>query len=185
MKSVHAAPCQSKKHTCLDNRGQQVINKLCFINKVREEHVQIINTSGEHSAINGKRYIYTQQSHLIPLTVLQQRRPTGRAKPAGPKNRLPSHHRRLPAQDPDRFAHQDAATGLQQAWAAHQIPPWHSHLSMRPSPPPRLLLPQRRIQPGPAASPQPLSFILPLFITLFLFSGLQLLSQTLARGYHR
>ncbi len=96
-------------------------NKWCFINKVREEHVQIINTSGEHSAINGKRYIYTQQSHLIPLTVLQQRRPTGRAKPAGPKNRLPSHHRRLPAQDPDRFAHQDAATGLQQAWAAHQI----------------------------------------------------------------
>jgi len=32
-------------------------SKLCFINKVREEHIQLINKNGVHSTINEKRCI--------------------------------------------------------------------------------------------------------------------------------
>ncbi len=50
--------------------------KLFFINKVREEHVQIINTRGAQSVINPVNkirgiYIYTQQTHLCSLTLFQ------------------------------------------------------------------------------------------------------------------
>jgi len=39
-----------------------VNTKLCFINKVWQKHIQIINTGGEHSAIMIKMCIYRLSS---------------------------------------------------------------------------------------------------------------------------
>jgi len=46
---------RDNKFTCTARAN---FNKLRFINKVREEHIQLINTSGVHSEINDKGCIY-------------------------------------------------------------------------------------------------------------------------------